>query len=246
MIQYEPQAPAPNTILAIYQAPSSAQKLLDTSPFRLKLELKDTEWTYTGSEILNRAEAVDSDNQTASESKSEYLLEGDDDNDEEGSSSDKANEAAKSIKTDDNGFPGFGGSRTWGSWHGQMAKSSSNQVLQPKGYLADPTTLPSPDTSEDPQPLQSAAPLAREFMLYVTPSRMNHRAYIERQGYYTDFVPNRKTIMAGDLESRVPLQGLFDCHVKKDEVSLRSRNKRKDRDLHGPFSLSALWSNRRS
>ena len=73
---------------------------------------------------------------------------------------------------------------------------------------------------------------------------MNSQAYIERQGYYTDFVPDRKSIMAEDLEGRVPLEGLFDCRIKKEEVPLRIRNKRKEKGIREVFSLKALWDNR--
>ena len=252
--QYEPQAPAPNSIIAIYQNPSSAQRLINASPFRSEIELKDSVWTYAGSEPLKGAEAFDTDAQSASEEAGRSATEGDPDNDHEGGSSDEANAAAKSIKAEDDGFQGFSGTGKWGAMNRQAKpslKPSNDQVLPPKGYLVDPTTLPKPDTSNGTpvstskiQPPQYKGLPIRRFELYVTPSHMNSQAYIERQGYYTDFVPDRRSIMAEDLEGRVPLEGLFDCRIKKEEVHLRIRNKRKEKDFPNVFSLKALWDNR--
>lgn len=73
---------------------------------------------------------------------------------------------------------------------------------------------------------------------------MNHQSYMERQGYYTQFMPDSKTIMAADLEDRVPLVGLIDCHIKKEEVHLRIRSDRKRNGLPRPFSIQRLWEER--
>ena len=211
-------------------------------------------WTYASSEPLKRAEAIETDTQIAPESTGKSSAERDLDNDHEGSSSDEAHAAAKSIKSVDDRFQGFSGSRKWGAVNGQVESSpkpSTEQVPLPKGYLVDPTTLPTPDISNSPPvptsklqaPRTKALPF-RRFELYVTPSHMNSQAYIERQGYYTEFVPDRKNIMAEDLENRVPLEGLFDCRIKKEEVHLRIRNRRKEKGLPNVFSLKALWDNR--
>ena len=126
---------------------------------------------------------------------------------------------------------------------GPSIKPSSNQALPPKGSLADPTTLPEPPNPDkhSQSSSQSTAPPIREFQLWISPSHMNHQAYIEQQGYYTNFVPDRKIRMAEDLEGRVPLYGLIDCQTKKHEVPLRIRNKRREKGLLQPFSIRALW-----
>ena len=216
--------------------------------------MKDSEWTFARSEPLKEAKAIDKDSQGTSEDTGRYTAERDIDNDHEGRSSDEANAAAKSIKAEDHGFQGLSGARKGGSMNGQAKpslKPSADQVLSPKGYLVDPTTLPRPDTSNGrPVPhnrLHTLQPIGlpvRRFALYVTPSHMNSQAYIERQGYYAEFVPDRKNIMAEDLEDRVPLEGLFDCRIKKEELPLRIRNKRKERGLPKVFSLKALWDSR--
>lgn len=211
-------------------------------------------WTCAGSEPLKEAEAVDTDAQSASEYTGRSIAERDLESDHEGSSSDEANAAAKSIKAEDDGFQGFSGTRKWSAMNGHVKSSpkpSTEKVPPPKGYLVDPTTLPIPDTSNSPPvptsklraPQFKGLPI-RRFALYATPSQMNSQAYIERQGYYADFVPNRKNIMAEDLEGRVPLEGLFDCRIKKGEVPLRIRNRRKEKGLPKVFSLKALWDNR--
>lgn len=251
-IQYEPQTPAPNSILAIYQTQSSAQKLISVSPFRCKFELKDTEWTYAGSEILNQVQAKDqADTPAPLVEHGRSLPEGECYNEEEEVISGKVSEAAPGIETKDKKFQALRGSRKWGATGEESDPSSkeySDKPLPPKGSLTDPAILPLPSTDSQASPSTSSAAASqpsaapvREFKLWVTPSHMNHQAYIERQGYYTEFVPDRKTLMAQDLEERVPLAGMIDCRIDKTEVPLRIRNRRKERGLPEPFSIRAQW-----
>ncbi|KAL8779092.1 MAG: hypothetical protein Q9203_001587 [Teloschistes exilis] len=80
----------------------------------------------------------------------------------------------------------------------------------------------------------------KEFELTVAQSVFNHQAYIERQGYYAGFNPDMKTIMAADLKSRVPLQGLADCRLSKPDVPLRQRLLRKER-ARPRQTLREMW-----
>ncbi|KAG6991232.1 hypothetical protein G7Y79_00054g088610 [Physcia stellaris] len=235
---YEPQTPAPNSFLAIYQSQGSAQKLISVSPFLCKLEHKDSGWTYAGSEILNQVRGIDqADAPAPSIENLESLPEGEHGNEEEEAITGKTKKAAGGIKAEDEDSQGLSGSRERG--------------LPPKGSLTDPAMSPLPSTDNKASPSASSAaasqPTAasvKEFKLWVTPSHMNHQAYIERQGYYTEFVPDRKTLMAKDFEDRVPLAGMVECRIDKAEVPLRIRTRRKERGLPEPFSIRAQWEKR--
>ena len=157
--------------------------------------------------------------------------------------SDEPYQAASNTTENDNDSHDWDGSQEIFSTNISQLDRSISQMLPPKGSLTDPTILPSPTTEQQPNPSsssQDAAP-SREFQLKISPSHMNHQSYMERQGYYAGFEPDRKTIMGADLEDRVPLAGLMDCHVKKEEVHLRIRDERKRNGFPQPFSIRKLW-----
>lgn len=206
------------------------------------MELKDSGWTYAGSEILNQVQGIDK------------VPEGEHGNEEEEAITGKAKQAAGGIEAEDKYSQGLSGSREWGATSQESvrtSKQSFEKQLPPIGSLNDPAMLPSRSTDNQASTSASSAatsqPTAasvREFKLWVTPSHMNHQLYIERQGYYTEFVPDRKTLMAQDFENRVPLAGMVDCRIDKVEVPLRIRNRRKERGLPEPFSIRAQWEKR--
>ena len=174
-----------------------------------------------------------------------------DTNEEQEVPSEEPNQGASKITAENQHSRDLDGGQIRDATNRQLGRSI-DQGLPPQGSLPDPTILPSPVTkqqpnhsSSSPQTSQpSGAPLFREFELKIVPSRMNHQTYMERQGYYFQFTPDSQTIMAADLKDRVPLVGLSDCHVKKEEVHLRIR---KDRERNGrpqPFSIRKLWEER--
>lgn len=96
---------------------------------------------------------------------------------------------------------------------------------------------PSPAREEiNNRPHTSPPPQA--FELTVSPSQLNHQSYIERQGYFGPFSVDKKHVMADDLEKRVPLEGLIDCQLLKQQAPLRMRLKREKEPLR--LSLTAL------
>ena len=157
---------------------------------------------------------------------------------------------SRAIPPKDNMFQALGGSQKWGTrgpsfqQDSSTFKSSQTKPLMPSlSAVIDSPTSPAQNT-EVPQasyPSSSSVPRFREFELNITPSNTNHQAYIERQGYYGPFTPNKKTLMAEDLEGRVPLEGLIDCQVAKPEVPLRIRSRRVEKGTLKPFSLKALY-----
>lgn len=104
----------------------------------------------------------------------------------------------------------------------------------------EPESPPLPNSNAD---LRSHPNLRRlEFQLTISRSHLNHQAYIERQAYYGSFTPDTRTIMAEDLESRVPLKGLADCKLGKEEVPLRIRQKRTEKNAEREWvGLKGLW-----
>ena len=164
--------------------------------------------------------------------------------------SDELNQATSNITEEDSDSQVLDGSQDMGATSSRLDRSVG-QVLPPKGSLTDPSILPTPDaekqsnrSSSSSQASQPNGAHFREFQLKISPSIMNHQSYMERQGYYAEFTPDRRTMMAADLEDRVPLAGLFDCHVKKEEVPLRIREDRKRNGLPQPFSIWKLWEER--
>ena len=91
-----------------------------------------------------------------------------------------------------------------------------------------------------PQPQPQSQP-HREFHLTITQSNMDHGKYIERQGYYAGFNPDNQTIMAEDLEARVPLIGLTDCQIRRMEAPARVVAKWRDKAAQRTTTLQEMW-----
>lgn len=146
-------------------------------------------------------------------------------------------------------FQGLGGSQKWGSWSPSAGeKSPAPEKPQPGSASSAMDSVALPPNTPAARFLaskgissRSIAPQYRDTELKITPSSTNHQAYIERQGYYGPFIANKKSIMAQDLEGRVPLDGLLDCQLSKTEVPLRTRIKRTEKGTLAPFSLKALY-----
>jgi hypothetical protein len=102
---------------------------------------------------------------------------------------------------------------------------------------------PSPPT---PSP-SSSSPFrtAREYQLSISPSNMNHATYIERQGYYGGFNPDTRSMMAEDLEGRVPMAGLVDCQIRRAEAPARVVAKWRERAAQRTITLRELWEDGR-
>lgn len=115
-------------------------------------------------------------------------------------------------------------------------------------FSAHPSPFPSLNGSpEIPSPPSSSTLDKRpstqllEFSLTIRPSRLDHQSYIEQQGYYGSFSPDAKSIMAGDLVDRVPLRGLVDCQVTREEAPGRVVAKWKDRARQTRPTLMEMW-----
>ncbi|KAL8832695.1 MAG: hypothetical protein Q9191_000096 [Dirinaria sp. TL-2023a] len=250
LFQYEPIAPAANTILAIYQSPQSAQKLIGASPLQLRLERKDSGWKHLDPDGASEGSKAASEDQLlvsreeATTVPAEALNAGGD-----SSGSDSAGEISGSLAPKDNTFKNLGGNNKWGSRGPSIEKASpvetSPQLKTMRPDAEKLTALPiisfqsaTPQTNRHGQSISTKY---REYKLEISPSNMNHRAYIARQLYYGPFQPDTKTIMAADLDGRVPLDGMLDCHMGKGERPLRERIQMKDGGAFRSFSLKELY-----
>ena len=162
-------------------------------------------------------------------------------------------------------FPVKGGSTRWGTTFASV-KSGQNAITPSSPPPPSPPKAPPPPTfapnplppsptnpfAEAPFPPPSepsdlpAPPQRRELHLSISRSYINHQAYMERQGYYGAFRPNTKTIMAEDLEYRVPLAGMVDVSLSKEEVPLRIRKRKQEKHAQRRTSLREMWEEGRS
>jgi len=223
---------------------------MKASPLLLKLELKDTGWKYLSSERpgLTSGSAT-TDLPTATRTEANNQAEPNSIEPLSFRSSGYREHTQKNIATKDSSFQSLGGSQKWGARGPSISTTSSGPELigsdmstPAVGSIPSPAKPPTLDAAA-PSPHHSRPTTSqhRDFELKVTLSNMNHQAYIERQGYYGPFITNKKTVMAQDLDGRVPLQGLLDCHIGKTEVPLRIRIKRTEQGTFVPFSLKALY-----
>lgn len=246
-LKYEPIAPAPNTILAIYQSPHSAQKLIGASPLWLRLELKDHGWKYINSDEDSKAA---SERQPLVSRKTETTELAEAENTGGGSSeSGSPGQMSNSLAPKENAVRSLGGNKKWGSWGPSIEEAPPVQTSpRPKTLIPDVENL----SALSRTPIQNAAPKTdkhgrsisdkyREYKLEISPSEMNHEAYIARQWYYGPFAVDKNTIMAVDLEGRVPLEGMLDCHVGKASIPWGARIRMNNRGAHKSFSLKELY-----
>ncbi|MCJ1301284.1 hypothetical protein MMC08_004083 [Hypocenomyce scalaris] len=225
-IQYEPQAPAPNTALAIYQHEKAATDLLDASPVRFVLEVDDRGETVAPAHALaNTTQTVEVPAEQPGKDGTETAL--------------------KEI-----GRPGLPGADEmaadfgWGFLARKSRRPADAKAKADEEADSPPSTEPekrsNPSSNTRPPPPQEHP--HREFQLTISRSHLNHQAYIERQAYYGPFNPDSRSIMAEDLEHRVPLKGLADCKMGKEEIPLRIRQKRKEREAEREWvGLKGLW-----
>lgn len=101
--------------------------------------------------------------------------------------------------------------------------------------------IPVKTTKPDFSSPQSQPP--REYQLTITQSNMDHGKYIERQGYYAGFNPDNKSMMAEDLEGRVPLAGLVDCQIRRTEAPARVVAKWREKAAQRTMTLKEIWEN---
>ena len=158
-------------------------------------------------------------------------------------------------KEDDNLLDLISKSAGWGDKYNEDTPISNPAAAPPSPDQASnpsipfPTFTPNPIPNANPSPAStsSTASASREFYLSITPSILDHEAYIARQGYYGSFIPDLNSPMAADLERRVPLAGLADLDVRKPELYLRARHRRENREAkekeegRGRKTLREMW-----
>lgn len=242
---------------------------MDASPLRFELQEGKTEWTPVPSDLSaldvaeknrEKEEWIAFEEEQQRKMQKEDLEQGDEDNlrfDIPGVSTVEARTSKPVAET--TSFPSKGSSSRWGTTFAS-SKSAQNTITSsppsppPLKASSPPTFTPNPlpphplnPSTETPLPPPNASlnpptdPPRRELQLNISRSFTNHEAYIKRQGYYGGFTPNRKTIMAEDLEDRVPLEGMVDVSLSKAEVPLRIRIKKQEKQTQRRVSLREMW-----
>lgn len=254
--QYEPESPAHNSALAIYQKSSSADAVINASPLDFEMEIGKA-----GSTSLQSTASTSSHADQVEEQQEPYISgtdasspeEYDDIDDELQTDSNHSNRETKMI-SEAVAFQGLGGSKKWGNalpatrMTDDNSPNTSSISTQRSQFTPNAeanyspgmvTNIPIPRRSKDT--IEPTEPEFRRFQLRISRSHRNHRDYIERQGYYGAFNPNKLTIMAEDLQGRVPVEAMIDCQLSKPEVPLWVKNMKNDRVTRKRLSLRQLW-----
>ncbi|MCJ1470882.1 hypothetical protein MMC07_009529 [Pseudocyphellaria aurata] len=255
-LKYEPESPAHNTALAIYQNTSSAEKIINASPLSFELEIGNT-----GSTVLDSNSFTNDRHSQVKRQGGSSLME------QQGRQLNVDNNVGDAL------LIGTGtqcrsrdsdprlitsqvpvGDEKWDpssiATVGQEKSSKeSSSHHQPQQFTPNPPPVNSRGPSADipmPPPLpqrlsKPTPPEFRKFHLKVSRSYTNHESYIERQGYYGGFSVDTSTIMAEDLQDRVPMEGMADCQLKKPAVSLWVKDMKKDRLEKNRSTLRQMW-----
>lgn len=240
-LKYEPEAPAHNSAIAIYQNPSSAKDLIDASPLTFELEVGKIASAYaTTGPDLNASVTDPADEESVKQGEEHRT---------------KAGSRASGILPEAVSSPPQGRMDKLAAAFAPIAEpiSECNPPSQPS-LRGQPPHVPASDSppptehpilppSSSPQtsPLESETEF-REFRLQISYSQGNHQEYIKRQAYYGGFKVDTSSIMAEDLEGRVPLEGMVDCAINKPEVPLWVRDMRRDKnEKAGMGSLRRIW-----
>lgn len=236
-LKYEPEAPAHNSAIAIYQNPSSAKDLIDASPLTIELEVGKIASAYaTTDPDLNTSVTNFADDESVKQCEEHRTVAGS----RTSGTLPKAVSSPPQSKVD-----------KLATAFAPVAEPISECNLPSQSTLRDQSPHVPPPPTDHPisppistpraSPLESETEL-REFRLQISYSQGNHQEYIKRQAYYGGFKLDTSSIMAEDLEGRVPLEGMVDCAINKPEVPLWVRDMRKDKNEKvGIGSLRKLW-----
>ncbi len=247
-LKYEPEAPAHNSALAIYQDLSSAEQLINASPLRFELEVGKPGATTAMRDLSNivptSIDAVSEDAEKQEQHKKSAVF------GREDRPGRRAPEAIAPQCRDESNSTGNSFSST--EFEGIPSKSRFSPRQQPTQFTPEsppphtpgiPSEMPVPTSSisQNATSESTAEPEFREFELRISHSQSSHHAYIERQGYYGGFNLDKNSIMAEDLDGRVPLEGMLDCQISKPEVPLWVMSMKKDRLRKKRASLRQMW-----
>lgn len=240
-LKYEPEAPAHNSAIAIYQNPSSAKDLIDASPLTFELEVGKIASAYpTTGPDLNASVTDFADDESVKQGEEHCT---------------KAGSRASGTLPEAVPFPPQDRIDKLTAAFAPVAEpiSECNIPSQPSLHGQPPhvPTSDSPPHTDHPTPPPRSIPQTsppesetefREFRLQISYSQGNHQEYIKRQAYYGGFKVDTSSIMAEDLEGRVPLEGMVDCAINKPEVPLWVRDMRRDKNEKvGMGSLRKIW-----
>ncbi|MCJ1347984.1 hypothetical protein MMC31_006214 [Peltigera leucophlebia] len=240
-LKYEPEAPAHNSAIAIYQNPSSAKALIDASPLTFELEVgKIGSASATTHPDLN-ATITDVADDESLEQGEEHRTKFD------SHTSETVTEAVSSPRKSSidklaAAFAPVAEPIPECNLPSQTSpRDQAPHIPAPNSPPPTDHSIPPRSSTPETSPLESGTEF-REFRLQISYSQGNHQEYIKRQAYYGGFKVDTSSIMAEDLEGRVPLEGMVDCAINRPEVPLWVRDMRRDKNEKvGMGSLRKLW-----
>lgn len=240
-LKYEPEAPAHNSAIAIYQNPSSAKDLIDASPLTFELEVGKlgSANAITGPDLNPSITDVADDESTK---------QGEEHRTKNGSPASET--VAEAVSSPQQGridklaaaFAPVAEPIPECNLPSQpSSRDEAPHVPAPNSPAPTNHSIPPPSPTPQTSPLESGTEF-REFRLQISYSQGNHQEYIKRQAYYGGFKVDTSSIMAEDLEGRVPLEGMVDCAINRPEVPLWVRDMRRDKsEKVGMGGLRKLW-----
>ncbi|MCJ1471182.1 hypothetical protein MMC07_009830, partial [Pseudocyphellaria aurata] len=255
-LKYEPESPAHNTALAIYQNTSSAEKIIDASPLNFELEIGKTGSTVLDSHSFTNDRISQVKRQGGSSLVEQQGRQLKVDNNVGDAQLIGTGTQCQSRDSDPRLTTSQGpvGGDKWDPYsHAPAGQDKSPKEsfshYQAQQFTPNPPPINSRGLSADlpiPPPLpqrfsKPTPPEFRKFHLKISRSYTDHESYIERQGYYGGFNVDTSTIMAEDLQDRVPMEGMADCQLKKPAVSSWVKDMKKDRLEKNRSTLRQMW-----
>lgn len=251
MTKYE-KILAHNTALAIYSNASSAEKLINASPLKFELEVgkSGSISLEPNAPTTNMVDGAEKQRGLSAPEEAQHHDDHNDIDDELDPNSSGDSRLTKKL-SGTTAFQGLGGSDKWSAVGKPIKENPLESVptpSQPRPFTPNSLPLYSPSAPADlpvPSPHQAHSfptePEFRAFCLKISRSLLDHQAYIERQGYYGRFNVDKMSMMAEDLQDRVPLEGMMDCQLRKPEVPLWVRDMKKDKVTRSRPSLRQMW-----
>ena len=220
--------------MAIYQDNESAERIINASPLRFALGKVDgsSEYVSAREQADKQAEAE----RTENEDRPLTQETPEDETQEEFKEARRPRTQRMTVEETFEALKAFTKGRTIPDSEASQMPTTTPKPTKPftpnpTPSNLSPTSLPFPPSSFYMQPPKPESP--REFHLTITRSVLNHHAYVQRQHYYGPFNLELRSLMASDLKGRVPVEGMRDCELGRQERVLRVRLKRWEREKDG-------------
>ena len=256
MLQHEPGLHADNTALAIYREAEEARRVIAASPLRFNMGRVGEKNDMRGWKVEGQGGGLDEEVETRSMSepdmeggRADSLSQVPASAEEEAQAEfQEAAEPRVQYATSARGAVNFHRltNTTTPASPSPTAKNTKPQPPRPSTQTSTPppqkpASLPTPPPSSPAKPSPGPETKRREFYLEIERSGMNHHSYVQRQYYYDGWRLEERTLMADDLQGRVPVEGFREFDTGKGERALRVRLMRREREEGKRVALREMW-----